>query len=189
MADNGVVLYGCRLMVVSEMDPTTGEKKDEGKVVVFETPQSANISNQWIDGQRQELRGGDRLVATIEEQDELAGVQVQFTNAEMPGDALALLGGGTYEGTKYTPPRVGEVVPPVIVELFVARYGQGSQSEGSILGYRKWTFYHAKGRVPDYNAQGRNFMTPQFSINCTENQKADEPIYDFEDVANLPELD
>lgn len=182
------ILYGCRLMVVSELDPATGSPKASGgNVAKFETPQQVGVNHQWIEGQRVELRGGDKLLATIEDQAQLVGVELSFNNAELPGEALALLAGGTYETDKYTAPRLGEVTKPVQVELYVARYTEGTNdAESSIIGYRKWTFYHAQGRVPNYTVQDRNFLVPQFTIRCKENVKADKSVYDWEDVDTLP---
>ena len=54
------ILYGCRLMIIKEIDPETGLEKAAGKTARFETPQQAGITHQWIEGQRAES-GGDRL--------------------------------------------------------------------------------------------------------------------------------
>lgn len=196
------ILYGCELMVLYEIDPETGEKyttlKDEEKAkgIPFRTPQQAGINPQFIEGGRQEIRGGDGLVAAIKEPDNLVSIQLQFTNAELPGDALAMLAGGTYTDSpnpKYTAPAVGATVPAVIAELYVARYGEGSQTASSLQGYRVWTFNYVKGRIPSHTAQDRNFLTPQFTIKCSENHLADPalPIYSWKDIlANaLPDFD
>lgn len=180
------ILYGCRLMIIKEIDPETGLEKAAGKTARFETPQQAGITHQWIEGQRAELRGGDRLIATIEEQAELSGVELSFTNAELPGEALAMLAGGTYATGTYSAPRIGEQPKPVIAELYVARYAEGNNDASAIVGYRKWTFWNVTGRVPNYTPQDRNFLTPQFAIRGKENVKADKPIYEWEDVESLP---
>ena len=183
------VLYGCKLMVVKELDPDTGLPPEaDGKVAMFETPQEAGINHQWITGQRQEVRGGDAVVATVEEDDELTGANITFRDAKMPGEALALLAGGTWDevNKKYSAPRRGEKPAAVQIELYVARYAEGHNDQSQVIGYRKWTFYHAKGRVPDYTAQDRNYLVPQFTIKCTENAKADKPVYEWEDVDELP---
>lgn len=184
----GDILYGCRLMVISELDPETGLPKSDGKTAKFKTPQQVGVNHQWIEGQRVELRGGDKLLATVEDQAQLVGVELSFNNAELPGEALALLAGGTFETGKYTAPRLGSITDPVMVELYVARYAEGnSDADSSIVGYRKWNFHHAQGRVPNYTAQDRNFLVPQFTIRGKENVKADLSVYDWEDVASLPE--
>lgn len=180
------ILYGCKMMVIKELDPDTGAAKAGGETAMFETPQQVGVNHQWIEGQRAELRGGDKLVATVEDEPEMTGVELSFTNAELPGEALVLLAGGNFAAGKYSAPRIGEVVPPVIVELYVARYAEGNNDASNIEGYRKWTFYYAKGRVPNYTAQDRNFLVPQFTIRCKENTKADKPVYEWEDVTELP---
>lgn len=183
------ILYGCKLMVLKELDPVTGlVKAVSPKTESFKTPQQASITPQWIEGQRQELRGGDGLLCVIEDDPNLVGVELGMTSAELPGEALAMLGGGTFAAGKYTAPKIGTVVPSVQVELYVARYAAGSQSDDNLVGYRKWTFYSAKGRVPTYTAQDRNFLVPQFTIRCKENVTADKAVFDFEDVAALPAL-
>jgi hypothetical protein len=42
--------------------------------------------------------------------------------------------------------------------------------------------------VPNYTAQDRNFITPQFTIRAKENVKADKPVYEWEDTTSLPSL-
>lgn len=182
-------LYGCRMMVLSEIDPETGLKKSEGKVEFFDTPQQAGITHQWIEGQRVEQRGGDRLITTVEERDELTGVEISFNEATLHGDALSMLAGGTYADGKYSAPRVGERVPAVIAELYVSRYAEGNHDIEGMTGYRKWTFWNVTGRVPNYTAQDRNFMVPQFTLRGKENVKAEKPVYEWEDVEELPEMD
>jgi hypothetical protein len=182
------ILYGCKLMIVKEIDPSTGLEKTSGKTARFETPQQCGINHQWIEGQRTELRGGDRLLSTVEEPASLIGVELSFSNATLPGEALALLAGGTYQNKKYSAPRLGEEPSPVIVELYVAKYEEGNNDTSGITGYRKWTFWNATGRVPNYTAQDRNFITPQFTIRAKENVKADKPVYEWEDTTSLPSL-
>lgn len=178
------ILYGCKLMVVYKMNKSTGTK--DGAGIKFETPQQASINPQFSEGGRQELYGGRGLLATIEDDDELLSVQLQFTNAELPGAALERLAGGKFLSDEYTAPMVGDEIPPVIIELYVARYSEGSQNVSAVQGYRKWTFNNVQGRIPSYTAQERNFLVPQFTVECTENALSDKRVYEWEDVSGLP---
>ncbi len=181
----GTVLYGCKMMIVKEIDDETGLPKADGNVVYMETPQQANISLTWIDGQVTELRGGDGLVATVEEDDELTGADITFTDAILSGESLAMLAGGTYANGKYSAPRKPNA-KPVWVELYQALYGEGNNHASDITGYRQYTFPNVKGRVPNFNLQDRNFVTPQFTLSAKESEKANLPVFEWDDVAELP---
>lgn len=157
--------------------------------VNFETPQQANVTPQFSEGQSTELRGGDKLLAVVEDDAKLTGLDITFTDAELPGAALALLAGGSWDNVTntYEAPKVADAVhAPVKAELYVAKYEESAQDVADVAGYRKWIFPWVKGRVPTWNAQDRNFLVPQYTLRCRENNKAGLPCFRFEDVDSLP---
>lgn len=88
-------LYGCRLLVLTELN-ADGTEKAPGteRVVRVEHPQQVGFEPQITEGQKQELRGGDGLVATVEDQDVFTGMNATLQDAILDLDALALIGGG-----------------------------------------------------------------------------------------------
>lgn len=184
MAD---VIYGCRLLVLTELDESTGLPPETSPSIVrIETPQQASITPVFAEGQTQELRGGDKLLAVIEDDPELRGLDITFSDALLNGEAMALIAGGTYEDKKYTAPSIGTARSPFQAELYVAQYEQASVNAGDVAGYIKFTFSYVKGRIPTFSAQDRAFMVPQFTLNCRENSTASKSIFEWEAVTTLP---
>ena len=187
------ILYGCKLMKITQLDEETGLPPELDPVTaIFETPQQANMAAEFSEGQRQELRGGDRLLAVIEDDPNLVGWNLTFVDAQMGGEALTIIAGGEWDEVEeeYLAPMIGEKRKPFKAELYVARYAEGTQDAGDLIGYRKWTLNYVKGRIPDQNAQDRNFLVPQFTLNCKQNNKAGLRIFSFKDVGveDLPEV-
>ena len=181
------VMYGCKLLVISEIDPATGLiKAATPKVARIETPQQMGVAPQFSEGQRQELRGGDKLLAVVEDDPELIGIDLTFVDAELNGEAMALIGGGTYTADTYTPPVIGAVKTPFVVAAYVAQYAEGSQNQSDIEGYVEFKFNYAKGRIPGFTAQDRNFLVPQYTISCRQNNKASLGIFTWKKIATLP---
>lgn len=181
------VVYGCKLLVATVLDEETGLPPGETPVSeTIETPQQFGVSPQFAEGQRQELRGGDKLIAVVEDDPELVGIDLQFNDAMLNGPAMAIFAHGTWESDKFTPPRVGDHKVPFKAELYVANYAEAAQNASDVDGYIHFEFHYCKGRVPNFTAQDRNFLVPQFTINCRENATADLPIFTWEEVESLP---
>ena len=179
------VLYGTRLLRVAPLDPDGGVP-DSPNWVSITTPQQANINPVVIQGQQQELRGGDRLIAVIRENDETVGVDIQFTDAVLNGEAMAVIAGGTFVADKYTPPALGEPRTNFVAELYVARYAEGSQHQSDIIGWVKFVFPNVSGNLPTFNTQDRTFLVPQFTLICRDNNADNLRFMTFEFVADLP---
>lgn len=155
--------------------------------VAITTPQQFGVTPQISDGQRQEGRGGDRLLAAIEDDDELLGMDLSFTDALLSGDAMALVTGGRYKyGDTFIPPKIGSVKPSFQSEVYVARYAEASQHQSDVEGYILFAFYDCKGRIPTFTAQDRNFLVPQFAIKARENKKQGLPLFNWQKIDSLP---
>jgi len=184
------VIYGCKLLVVTVLDPVTGLPPTTNPVTAYiDTPQQFGVSPQFSEGQRQELRGGDRLIAVVEDDPQLIGVDLSFNDATLNGPAMAIIGGGEWDETeqKYTAPAIGGVRPAFKADLYVAQFASASQNYDDLLGYIKFTFNYCKGRIPSFTAQDRSFLVPQFTITCRENNAADLRVFNWSKVATLPE--
>lgn len=193
--------YGVKLLVLTELEQDGSEKAD-GRVVRITTPQQVSYDPQVIEGSRQELRGGDSLKATVEDEDVLVGMNATFQDAVLDFEAMALLAGGTLVKTGeapnevitgYTPLTIAEQATtprsPFKAEVYQAEYGDGAQDASDLVGYIKVTLHYAKSRVPSFSQQDRTFTVPSYTIKGREN-KADSknvlPAFEIERVATLP---
>lgn len=180
------VIYGCRLLVVTALDTATGLPGTS--TVSIETPQQFGVTPQFSDGQRQELRGGDKLIAVVEDDDELTGMDLTFTDALLNGPAMEIIGGGEWDDVteKYTAPAIGAVKTPFEAKLYVAQYAEASQHQSDVEGYVLFTFPYCKGRIPNFTAQDRNFLVPQFTIKARENATANLRVFKWGKASELP---
>ncbi len=152
------VLYGIRLVKVAKIT------EQEPDWVEIETPQQLSWSPQIEAGQRAELRGGGKLVATIEDDDELLGIDLTFDNAAMDGEAWAVIDGGTWSGTKYTPPALGAEPTRFMCKVYQAQYAQKAQHQSDEEGFILFSFPSCTGSVASVTQNDRQFTAPQFTI-------------------------
>ena len=152
------------------------------------SPQQVGFEPQVIEGARQELRGGDRLIATVEEPDTFAGLNATFQDATLSLEAMRVIGGGSVVGSKYVPPTVEEQAtkPPFKAEIYIAQFAEGAQEVSDVTGYAKVTLERCIGRVPSFTAQGQNFLVPSYSIKGRDNTKAKKPSFGIDFVDALP---
>lgn len=186
----GHILYGTRYMRVRPLLPDGSFSEggeDEPEWIGIETPQQANVTPVVSQGQSQELRGGDRLLAVVQEDDEYVGMDIQFTDAVINGDVLAVIAGGTFQAGVYTPPAMGTRRTHFQVELYVARYAEGSNHDSDIIGFIRFDFPNVSGSLPSFNAQQRGFLVPQLTLRARDNQEEEARFWSFEEVASLPE--
>lgn len=181
-------LYGVRLLVLTELDPDTGLPAQDVDPVWVTSPQQVGFEPQIIEGARQELRGGDRLIATVEEPDNFVGINATFNDATLNLEAMRLIGGGTVIDDEYIPPTVEEQAykPPFKAEIYVAQYEEGAQEVSDVTGYAKVTLERCIGRVPGFTAQGQNFLVPSFTLKARDNKKANKPCFSVSFVDSLP---
>src|SRR5690606_3415588 len=161
------VLYGVRLLRVAPLED--GKLPVDPQWVAIETPQQANVTPVVSQGQQQELRGGDKLLAVIQEDDDYIGVDITFTDAKMNGEAMAIISGGTWDGTEWEPPALGAPRAHFAAELYVAEYAEGSQHQSDHVGFIVFTFPNVSGSLPSFTAQDRQFLVPQFTLRCRDN--------------------
>lgn len=177
-------LYGTRLLRVAPL--VDGSVPAEPVWVSVETPQSANVTPVVSQGQQQELRGGDKLITVIQEDDEYIGVDIQFQDAKLNGEAVAVIAGGTFQADEYTPPALGAIRTHFAAELYVAEYADGAQHQSDHAGWVMFTFSNVSGNLPSFNSQDRNFLVPQFTLRCRDNVKDSKRFMTWKKVAQLP---
>lgn len=187
MADN---VYGVKCVVLTELNQD-GSAKTEGKTIRIDTPQEVSYSPNIKEGSEQELRGGDRLIAVVKDEDELTSITATFKDAKLDIEAMALIGGGTVTGTgetaKYEAPKMGDTVrTPFKAEIYSATYADGSNTAGDIVGYTKVTLNYAKGKIPSFAQADKAFSVPSYTIVGTDNRSTEASCYSIERVAELP---
>lgn len=186
MAEN---VYGVALMVLTELD-TDGMPKADGQVIYIDSPQQVSYAPNVTEGQRTELRGGDRLLAVVKEDDVLESITATFQDAKLNGEAMAMIGGGTWTpGGEYEAPKLSDTSrTPFMAEIYSATYGDGSKAAGDIEGYVKVTLWYCKGRIPSFAQQDRAFLVPSYTITSTENAGQDKGPFSITtiDVGELP---
>lgn len=185
------MVYGVRKVVLTELN-ADGTVKTAGMVVTVDTPQEVSFDPQITEGNKAELRGGDQLLGSVQEEDKLTGINATFRDAILSFAAMKALGGGTLIGvepdyTGWDAPKLNDPPPsPLKVEIYATRYPKGAQMAGAQSGYKKVTLWYAKGRVPSYTLTDRGFAVPSYTIRSTENTGLSKGPYSIEDVANLP---
>ena len=182
-------MYGCRMLEVTPLDEYGAPKIEDAEL--FEVPQEANVTFNIDEGDEQELRGGDRLIAKVKEEDYLTSADITFTNAVLNAAAIKIItGGGTIEGDDgFKAPTLSEQETgrdAFQARLYVARYNEGTVDVGDEIDYTRFTFHNCKGTLSGFNPTGGEFVVPEFNIHCTENTAAEEPIYEFDFVNELP---
>lgn len=187
MAEN---VYGVALVVLTELKQD-GSTKTGGKVVRIDSPQQVQYSANIKEGQETELRGGDRLITTVKEDDVLTSLTATFQDAKLNIDAMVLIGGGTVTGSGesavYDAPTMSDTSrTPFMAEIYSTIYGDGAKTAGDIEGYKKVTLNYAKGRIPAFTQQDRAFLVPSYTITSTENSSTGKGPFSIETVASLP---
>lgn len=189
------VLYGCKRLDITPLNPD-GTVDDNAETVVIDVPQECSCEPQITEGNVAELRGGDGLIAVIEDEDILTGINFTFTNAELaPEEVRAIAGNGQIIFDADSNP-VGFKTPtirqqqqdktPFKAELYVSLYEQGSQSTSARKGFVRFTLNFCKGTIPTFTATDRDFLTPEFTVKSRENISQAKPALEWELVPNLP---
>jgi len=182
------VIYGVRLVRVAALDPDGGVPAAPTWQVI-EGVQQAPIQAIYSEGQSQEVRGADKLIARIEEDDEYIGADITLQNAVLDLSVLPTVVGGTYNAgppASWEPRAIGTAAPKFIMEIYAARYAEGSQHSSDVAGYDKYTFPSCTARGPDHTLQDRNFATPQFVVKARDNSTDNLRFMKIEEVAALP---
>lgn len=182
------VIYGVRLVRVAPLDPDGGVPTTP-QWQVIEGVQQVQVQPVYVEGQQVEVRGDDRLIAVVRDDDEYIGADLTIQNVELDLSILPALVGGTYTPgppRKWEPRPVGQPAPGFIMEVYAARFGEGSQHSSDEVGYDKYVFPNCKATGPQFTLQDRNFATPQFTIRARDNKTDNLRFMSIEEVTALP---
>src|SRR5690606_2653504 len=183
------MLVGIRLVRVAPLE-SDGSIPTSPQWHEIDTPQQANVSVVTRQGQEIEIRGGDRLLAVITEEDDITGMDVTFQDAAFDLQTLAVIDGGSLTGTapdqEYEPRPIGTPHPRFCAEIYVARYAEGTSQASDIVGYTKIYFPNCTGVLSGLNLQNQTAAAPQFTIRARDHIKENLRFVRFSLVPALP---
>jgi hypothetical protein len=158
----------------------------------IDTAQEVSVEAEVVEGESGELRGGDRILVRIEEDDIVVGAELGFTDARFDAKATELIAGGTliYDGNDpdviigWDSPKIEEQYSkkPFEAEVFV----QAFNAEGGREAYLRYTFRYCKGSAPSITHGDQEWGTPEFTLKARENPSTKESTYKKEFVSVLP---
>jgi hypothetical protein len=157
-----------------------------------DTAQEVDVAAEIVAGESADLRGGDRLLLRIEEDDVIVGATLTFRDARFDAKAAEFIGGGTLIVDPLTDEILGWDAPtveeqatkdPFQAEVYVQSYNEAGGREA----YLKYTFRYCKGNPAEVSHSGRSWGTPEFTIKARENPATLESTHKKEFVDELPE--
>jgi hypothetical protein len=161
----------------------------------IKTAQEISVENEIIEGEAGELRGGDRLLAYVRDDDTVVGVNLTLTDARFDAQALELIMGGTLiedDTDPENPEIVGWEMPTIEEQqnkpVFRADvYVRSYNSHGVVEGYVKYAFKYCKGTVGDVTHSDTEWATPELNVWAQENPNVTGGVYKKEIVDELPQ--
>ena len=185
-------LRGCRGLMITGLN-ADGSVPATPVTHWVDTSQEASIEMEMVEGASSDLRGGDRLLTRVEDNDTNVGVNLSFTDARFDAQVLSMLAGGTLITTGTAPDEeiIGWEAPkiadqsakiPVKVELYV----QSFNAEGGREAYLKYTFPYCIGTIGSVTHTDQDWGTPEFSFKARENGSTGDSAYTKEFVSALP---
>lgn len=157
----------------------------------IDTAQEVGIDAEVVDGESADLRGGDRLLVRLEEDDVVVGATLTFRDARFDAKAAEVVGGGTLIYDAVTDEIIGWDAPTITQQAnkvpFAAHvYVQSFNAQGGREAYLKYSFRYCKGRAPTLTHTDQDWGTPEFTVKATENPATGLSTYKKEFVASLP---
>ena len=185
-------LRGVRGVLLTKLNKD-GSMPTKAEKYWVDTAQEVGIEAEIVEGESDELRGGDRILVRTDEDDVVVGAQLSFTDARFDARATELIAGGTliYDGEDpdeiigWDSPKISEQYDrtPFQAEVYV----QAFNDEGGREAYLKYTFRYCKGYASSITHTDQEWGTPEFPIKARENPATGESTYKKEFVLELPE--
>ena len=171
------ILYGVRQIRLLNL-LATGAADASATTYDITNPQSVGYSFIYIDGEEQVQRGGDDIVALINEDDKFIGVDFNVIFAALMNEVDGVICGGTSTpgSSKWESPTTDALEAyPFSMIFWVANYTESDR--GSVQdGFIKFTCPFCKGkRSTDTNAD-KTFGKPAYSIEARNNESDSEDI-------------
>jgi len=170
-------LYGVRQLRLVNLLATGA---DDASAITYDVtnPQSVAYSFIYIDGEEQVQRGGDDIVALINEDDKFIGVDFDVVFAALMNEVDGTICGGTStpESSKWESPTTDELEAyPFSMIIWVANYKESDR--GSVQdGFIMFTLPFCKGRRSTDTNADKVFGKPAYSIEARNNESGETPL-------------
>ena len=180
------VLYGVHQIDIINL-LATGADDPSAISYTIDNPQDVGIAAVYEDGARVVLRGGDDIVAVIEEDDKLTGFDVTFKVAELMPEVDATICGGVAGTNKWESPKdATEEAFPFEMTIYIENYTE-SDSKSTLDGYIKFSFPFCKGRRGSQDHAQQSFGSPSYTVKARKNESGSPvlPAMSYEKVTSI----
>lgn len=184
------VLYGVKQINITNLE-SDGSADASATEYTIDNPQRVSIAAVYEDGERNVLRGGDEIIAVIEEDDKLIGFDLTVELAELMPEVDETICGGTATPAsgKWESPKTSSEDPyPFEMVMWVKNYDE-SDSNSTQDGYIKFTFNFCKGRRSTQEVADKSFGTPTYEVRARVNISGGagnyESAMEYEKVASI----
>ena len=183
------VLYGVRQIQVTPL-LDDGSADPSASAISSTKIQTINITPVYIDGNQTDLRGGDNVVASIQEDDKFKGVNLSMNLATVEAELKQVMVGGTYDDDEgwEAPIDDSEMPFPYKLEVWQANYTE-SDSESTADGYIKHIFNFCKrGRLGNKDMDQQTFSVENYTCEARRNESDPsdiEPAWEHDIVESI----
>lgn len=171
------IVYGVRKVRIKGL-LATGAEDASATEYDIDKPQRVGKSYSYVDGEQAIQRGGDEIVAVINEDDKFMGVDLTLVLAALIPEVDETICGGVAtpaSGKWAAPTSIAEEAYPFEMTIWVANY-TSSDANSPQDGFIKHTYPMCKGRrATDENAD-KTFGTPSYTIEARRNDSDSENI-------------
>jgi len=171
------IVYGVRQVRIKGL-LATGAKDASATEYDIDKPQRFGQAYVYVDGEQAIQRGGDEIVAVINEDDKFMGVDLTLTLAALVPEVDETICGGVAtpaSGKWASPIASSEDAYPFEMTVWIANY-TSSDANSPQDGFIKHTYPMCKGRrASDENAD-KTFGAPSYTIEARRNDSDSEDI-------------
>jgi len=171
------IAYGVRQIRIKGL-LATGAEDPSATEYDIDKPQRVGKAYVYVDGEQAIQRGGDEIVAVINEDDKFMGVDLTLTLAALVPEVDETICGGTAtpaSGKWESPKSSAEDAYPFELTVWVANY-KTSDANSPQDGFIKWTFPMCKGRLASDENADKTFGAPSYTIEARRNDSDSEDI-------------
>jgi hypothetical protein len=140
-------------------------------VEAFDESAAISLPKNIRDGEEIDQESGTGKVDTIMIDAVLKGINPSIALVSEMYELKVVLMGGSWDDTEkeYTPPTTDLAVAPLCAcEIFVAKYGKGSQHRGDMTGYKMYKINRMTGREGDVSHDVKTWASQQIECVATE---------------------
>jgi hypothetical protein len=191
MANPEYTVFGIEQIKVNAIESSGAASTPAGTVYTSNDPQEMSFSPDILKGDVADLRGGDTLVARIEEADKFMGVDLTLTIAKQHPEVIKTIAGGSYITDTESPANIiGWEAPdkddaPVYFAMTVHVKNYTASDSSVQDGYIKYTFPFCTGQLDKSANKDKEFSVGSFNIKARKNQSTGINAVKWEKVASL----